>query len=155
MKSKFFMFFCVMLALMSVFDVRAQGDVFTEGFEGTAFPPDGWTRYNLSGGTLQWARTTTAAVVYDGSGAAYFQYNSGLQEGLLVTPQVLISDADAELTFWSRVQGYDPIYTPEAYSGVWVSTGDNDPASFVEIKKFEGDELSDDAWQEIVVSLSS
>ena len=127
---------------------------FTEGFEGD-FLPEGWTSHNVSGSSL-WAKGNTSQS-YNSDGSARITYTMGMsKEGWLVTPALSIPTTDDYLLkFMSRVQGYNATYTPDAYSGVWVSTGSNNPASFIELKEFEGAEMTNTAWQEIVVSLSA
>ena len=131
--------------------LAAEDDVLlSEGFESSAFPPAGWSRYRISGST-NWSRTFSnsheGGIYSAGSG-----YGSGTREGWLVTPQIAIPAAGAYvLKFWS----YNDWPRDLGYFGIWVSTEGNNPAasSFVELKSLSSSEISD-SWKLIVVQLS-
>ena len=108
---------------------------FTEGFEGTAFPPICWE--NIASGSYQWSRTTSSSYIHTGNGAAYSGYYGDIY---LVMPDIQISSeaAGAQLSFWSYntyTEDYDKnsvvlldgeneieLWTPESVSQSWVET---------------------------------
>ncbi len=112
----------------------AGGDpvvVMSEGFEGTSFPPAGWSSYNVDGGGSQWARST--GYYHSGVASAYHVYSAaGDQNGWLVTPG-FVPAAGQFFSFWERSL-YPSYYT---YHGLLISTGSCDPAAgdFVEIEE--------------------
>jgi|GEM_PF-1438862 len=117
----------------------------TEGFEGAAFPPECWTSYDIDRGGSSWYRESDPdfvdIYVYDGTASAGHSYWTE-QEGWLVTPKFEIPEEanDFIFEFWSYI-GSPRDYE---YSGVWVSTTGNDPATstFTEVKVLEGDEIT-------------
>ena len=73
----------LLLFFMSIFSVLSYGQ-FPEGFEGATFPPTGWIRFDNGIGTAQqWDETTTTALVFAGTKAAFLNREnvvSGLAE---------------------------------------------------------------------------
>jgi len=122
----------------------------TEGFEGTAFPPACWKSYNVDGGGSQWARNTTN--VHSGSASAGHTFSSaGMQEGWLITPQIAIpNDGNYILEFWS----YNTWANDNYYNGIWISNTNNELASFTEIRQLSGSEISG-SWKKIAIQLSN
>ncbi|MCL2131250.1 MAG: choice-of-anchor J domain-containing protein [Lentimicrobiaceae bacterium] len=121
----------------------------TENFEGTDFPPQCWTSYDIDGGGSQWAGYDDD---YLGSYAGH-EYDCGdYQEGWLITPQLAIPNTGSFALVFKSVNNYPEDYE---YNGVWVSTTGNDPISFLftEIKSLSGDEVSG-AWKKIIVPLT-
>ena len=131
----------------------------TEGFEGTTFPPACWTSYDIDGGGEQWKKNTDvnslASLSHSGTGSAVHVYNcySSPEEGWLVTPQLAIPAVENYVLEF-RSFNIDP--EDYEYNGVWVSTTGNNPtsSSFTEIKQLSGYEVSDD-WKKIMVPLGA
>jgi hypothetical protein len=103
----------LLFILMIAFNWQSNAQL-TEGFEGGAVPPTGWTSFrgaNGLGTTQDWQLETTN--VNSGSNAAYSQYEDvagGLAEDWLVTSQVdLTSVTNAELRFFTR-QEFSLVY---------------------------------------------
>jgi hypothetical protein len=127
----------------------------SEGFEG-AFPPTGWSTASRpadEGGT-QWERSNVES--NNGTFSARHlpqSYFFGLlwyyQDDLLITPPLNLTESAAyELKFWRRNNNANR-YT---YQGIWISTTNSNPASFVEVQELgQGPE---DTWVEHTVDLS-
>ena len=126
---------------------------FFEGFETTLFPPKCWTNYDNAGTSPTygyWQRTTTAAAVYEGTGAAESTNYAGPMDRWLVSPQIAVPNTGSLiLDFWSRNSNVNAVLT------IFVSTGDNHPAdpSYVQIKQLTDDELSN-TYKKISIPLS-
>ncbi|MCX7861506.1 MAG: PKD domain-containing protein [Bacteroidales bacterium] len=109
--------------------------LFSEDFEGSTFPPSGWTALNVDGGGSQWASSNAFNHTNNGSKAAAHVYSAaGLQDGYLITPQITNLPANAMLTFWSYNQY--PTYYGGTYQGknsVLISTTNTNPSSFTEV----------------------
>ncbi|SMC32296.1 T9SS-dependent choice-of-anchor J family protein [Moheibacter sediminis] len=93
--------------LLSIFPFTGFGQLLNEGFEGSTFPPAGWTTFigtNGIGTGFNWGRAT--ATPYEGSGYAFVRYENvtgGTAEDWMVTPAIDLSDYEnAELTFYTR-----------------------------------------------------
>ncbi|MDR2970445.1 MAG: choice-of-anchor J domain-containing protein, partial [Bacteroidales bacterium] len=124
---------------------------FTEDFEDDVFPPYCWSIYSTPESTVTWQRNTDEYFPHhSGNAHAFHRYGSGDQDGWLITPPMAIGNTgDFMLEFWSYTQ--DPGYN--YYSGIWISTTNNNPASFTEIKKLSGNEISDN-WKKIQIPLN-
>ncbi len=123
--------------------------VLFENFNLAEFPPEGWTRYNRDGGDWQWERTTDQDFVYSGNGAAFHDFDDEIdQDGWLVTPLIELQQGSS-LTYYDYVL-YDFDYR---FSGIYVSTGSDDPedGDFVQVAEFDD---GADQWTERVVDLS-
>lgn len=106
----------------------------SETFDGTTFPPSGWSRHNLDGGGSQWERSTQYNHNPGGSASALHSdapENLGNQDGWLISPQIQMPMANMNLTFWSR-NTWPTFY---GKNSVLISTGSSDPLSgdFVEV----------------------
>ncbi|MCL2041407.1 MAG: glycine-rich protein [Bacteroidales bacterium] len=123
----------------------------TEGFEGTDFPPDCWTRHDVDGASPQWEQSPYNS--HTGTNSAYHNYtcSGDYQDGWLVTPKIAIpADGKYALEFWSYTG--DPGW--HQYAGVWISTTTNDPSSFIELKQLSGSEISS-SWKNIIIPLDA
>ena len=122
-----------------------------EGFEGTVFPPDGWTRQSAI--SITWLQST--ALAYSGSKCASHNTGSmftGAAISWLVTPQISVpATGDYLLGFWSFIGSPISYNTSEVY----ISTDSNDPDSgdFQLVKLLSGDEIVN-AWRKIEISLN-
>jgi len=122
-----------------------------ESFEGTAFPPEGWTVINADGAGKTWESFATAAhtganVAKHGFGASGYDEN-----GMLITPAITIAaDAAPTLNFWEQ----DVWPSDYVYHGVWVSETDAQPASFVELAAVPVAPTAPE-WGEKVIDLSA
>ncbi|HOQ80746.1 MAG TPA: choice-of-anchor J domain-containing protein, partial [Candidatus Cloacimonadota bacterium] len=108
--------------------------VFSEGFEGTAFPPTGWTTIDSDGDGKNWiAWTYTPHSGTKSASSASYDNNSGTltPDNWLITNQInLQTGYSYSLSFWVAPQ--DPNYPQDHYS-VMVSTTNAQPASFTSI----------------------
>jgi hypothetical protein len=96
-----------------------------EDFTDEAFPPDGWTRFDLDGVGQEWLRTTAVSNSPPASARHSFSSADGVvQDGWLVTPSFTLGD-DGVLTFFDHT-AFVPWYM---YSAVWISTGSCDPTA--------------------------
>ena len=78
-----------------------------EGFEGTTFPPQGWSVYNEDGGSNTWERYTSYCRT--GSGCASVEYETPNNDWL-VTPAIVIDNASLNnptLSFYYRTSSAD------------------------------------------------
>jgi|GEM_PF-6638358 len=133
----------------------------TEDFESGIFPPVGWTRYKELGDGQGWKKydkddEVTSSGSYRGTASAYHYHNNpqGPQVGWMVTPPISVPADNYVLKFWSF-----HAYTAEdneCTSGVWISTGSNDPTSasstFILLKELTGDEMKPE-WSEFKIPL--
>ena len=78
-------FFILMLAMMATFNGFAQTSLLNEGFEGTAFPPTGWT----TNASSEW--TTTNYYFHGGANSAYANYSYNGHNSYLITPQLSLN----------------------------------------------------------------
>ena len=129
---------------------------FTEGFEGTEFPPQCWDSFRGTNGLgtgFDWTRTTTT--VNTGSGAATVRYENvdgGNAQDWLVTPAMDLSGiSNPELSFFSRESfgsNFGTIYT------IRVSTTDTAISSFAIVDTFDEDDFGT-SYTEFTVDLSA
>ncbi len=150
----------LLIMLMMLFSFHAQAYLkadnekhlaslaFSEDFEGEAFPPDGWSVFNLLGDDATWAISTTINHTPGGNKSAWHDWTAG--DGWLVTPALEIPAEDGySLSFWS--------YNADAWAyganKVLVSTGSGDPADgdFVEI--WTAETPAESSWEETFLSL--
>ncbi|MDD4034636.1 MAG: C10 family peptidase [Candidatus Cloacimonetes bacterium] len=73
----------------------------SEGFEGTTFPPTGWTISN-GGDTNTWVRDTETAYVRTGSACASINYSASAHNDWLITPRLTPSADNYTFSFWAR-----------------------------------------------------
>jgi len=122
------------------------GDALTfpydEGFEEDIFPPHYWAKVG------DWQRLTYGA--HSGLGRASYAWWYGTL-GWLITPKFSIPAGDNfVMEFWSYC--YEAkFYT---YSGVWISTTNNNPDSFTEIHELNYNECSEGEWVRVEIPLS-
>ena len=98
-------------------------NLFSEGFEGTEFPPACWSKAHTAGtSTSTWIRNTTASNVHTGSASAQLQDQQSGNKNDLVTPLLNIPEANAyQVSFWiNRTTAYAS-KTQEGVK-VWVNT---------------------------------
>ncbi|MCD6362166.1 MAG: choice-of-anchor J domain-containing protein [Armatimonadetes bacterium] len=131
----------VLILLAMLFTASlAFGAALNEGFEGTTFPPDGWSEGS------GWSRSTSYS--HTGSASAKCSWSSGSY--WLITPQLDVSTSDT-LKYWIR-----RYYS--GYSNDWfkieISTTTNDISSFSAVDSFHTDALSY-TFEEKKVSLDS
>ncbi|MBI5217972.1 MAG: choice-of-anchor J domain-containing protein [Bacteroidia bacterium] len=96
----------------------------SESFDGTTFPPVGWTTYDVLG-TSNWARVTTST--HSGAGCARILDSDPRGEDWLVTPKLTVS-AGNTFSFWIRAN-YSAYYGNDSVF-VLISTTDNQMSSF-------------------------
>ncbi len=70
----------------------------SEGFEGSTFPPDGWTTINNDGGSKEWGRSTNDH--HTGSACAAVSYETP-NDDWLITPRLTVSSGDS-FSFWAK-----------------------------------------------------
>ena len=116
---------------------------YDEGFEEELFPPHCWTKVG------EWKRVPYSA--HTGIGRASYAWWDG-SLGWLISPKFSIPEVgDFMLEFWSHI--YEKKFF--TYSGVWISTTNNNPSSFTEILSLSGDLIPDEIWKRIEVPLSN
>jgi hypothetical protein len=116
-----------LFVLFTSWQISAQ--VLTEGFDGTTFPPTGWTTAQVSGTGL-WDRVTvgTYPTIANHSGAGMtrfnsFDYDSGAQSSLSSSAVDLTAAGNYRVTFWMyRDNGY---LTNADKVDVYINTAQN------------------------------
>lgn len=90
-----------LLFMMSIFCRGFAQDLINEGFEGSAFPPAGWTASAVSDDPswIGWMRASTA---HSGTYSAFVEWASTGHESYLITPQLSLSGHKV-LSFWVAV----------------------------------------------------
>jgi hypothetical protein len=73
-----------------------------EGFEGTNFPPSGWTVVNSDGGAYTWVRLSNASYAHTGSASASIQNEAAAHNDWLITPRLTPTTGNYTFSFWSR-----------------------------------------------------
>ncbi|RZJ33144.1 MAG: T9SS type A sorting domain-containing protein [Flavobacterium sp.] len=130
---------------------------FPQGFEGTTFPPAGWTSFigtNGVGTAQNWQRTTTVANT--GTASAYVRYENvtgGPAEDWLVTPQVAITAANSNLSFFQTEAFPDTDYGT-TYTVRVSTTSQTSIPSFTTILTQTEDDVAD-AFGAVNVDLSA
>lgn len=115
-----------------------------EGFEGEAWPPEGWELYALAGNT-NWA----TGGGHDSNNSAFHTYSfSENSDDWLVSPQVPVGSI---LTFW-EMNGWMASYYD--YHGVWLSTDSQDPNSGTFVEVAELNEPAEDDWVQRTLDLT-
>jgi len=140
------------------FDIINSANVVTtypwsEGFEGTTFPPTNWTRANVDNDAVQWAQNTSATYAHASTKSAYHAYSTAVpdpgQNGWLITPALqLPSTGTAILSFWNYNR-----YPPADVNQVMVNTN-NDPNDPYWVQVWSQDETTA-AWANELVNLNA
>jgi archaellum component FlaF (FlaF/FlaG flagellin family) len=116
---------------------------YDEGFEEEIFPPHCWTKVG------NWLRMPYDA--HTGYGRAQYAWWDG-SLGWLISPKFSIpEEGNFILEFWSYC--YEPQYY--VYSGVWISTTNTNPASFIEVHELTPSERPAEVWVKIEVPLNN
>lgn len=129
---------------------------YTEGFEGTSFPPDCWTLNDADGDSHNWELVTTDDGFPPHSGtnaasSASYDDVALTPDNYLITPQFTIPANNYSLKFWVSPQ--DQSYPEEKYA-VLVSTTGNAPADFTEVFS-ETLTTTDTSYKENTISLAA
>lgn len=111
------------------FTVEHDPSKLWESFEGTTFPPVGWTQKNLGDNTsgVTWARTTLSTYYHTSPAGAYCSWGASgeAQDEWLITPKLEVRTGDKDFSFWYK--------TSSSFTGtvkVRLSTTNTDTASF-------------------------
>lgn len=123
MKTLYLLLFSISI-LFCFQNIKAQQ--LNESFEGSAFPPAGWTVSDVQG-PAGWISSTDDS--HTGTKSAFINYEAtGPGEDWLKTPQIFSVQSNDMLSFWIKnpdVQAYPP-----ANLEILVSTTNNQDASF-------------------------
>ena len=84
-----------------------------EGFEGTTFPPTGWTSLNAGLGN-SWTTTTSTSYLCGGSKAMYYSYNSTNPANAWMISPVINTIAGTTYTVSFKYRAYGSTFSPEA-----------------------------------------
>lgn len=97
-----------------------------EDFEASSFPPHGWTRYNLDGYDPEWEYSSQNHSVAGEKAAAHLfsEINVNPEDGWLISPPIELDNQSRMLSFWS----YNNSPEDYGYNGVWLTSGNPDPA---------------------------
>jgi hypothetical protein len=109
------------------YDVALSGNAlgeyaFFESFEGTQFPPEGWTVINDGGPTYTWERATQKP--HTGEAHAQIHWDSTAHNDWLITPKLAPTADNHTFSFYACDGNWSEIFN------VKLSTTDNDPGSF-------------------------
>ena len=97
---KFYLLFFA--ALYFAAHTVAQPVLLSESFEGTAFPPAGWTLTNAGTGN-SWVRESAPAVTaYDGTKSMGYEYNASAANAWAFTPALALNGQQVTVTFFVR-----------------------------------------------------
>ena len=125
---------------------------FMEGFEGTTFPPSGWSLVDNDADNNNWFSYSIAGVARNGTKCAASASWSNVAltpDNWLVSPQLVIPAAGTYyLEYFIGAQ--DPAWPAEKY-GVFISQTNTAPASFTEVFS---ETLSAGGWNQRVINLS-
>lgn len=131
--------------------VALQAQLLSEGFEGTTFPPTGWTSNDADADGEDWF--LYAIDVHEGlqcaASASWVDPSALTPDNWLITPQVSIpNDGNNYVLEWYSA-AQDPAW-PQDHYGVYISTTNTDPASFVSVYQ---ETIADDVWDYRSVTL--
>ena len=98
----------------------------SEGFEGTTFPPTGWAVHQLDGGTNTWIRYTTTPIFGTASAAVSWESSTLRNDDWLVTPQFTVNPG-AFLNFYAKRQSTSYYDSVEIY---YSTTGGVPPSGY-------------------------
>ena len=120
----------------------------SEGFEGTKFPPSGWTSLHISG-TKKWERSTYNSPI--GTACAKVSFENPRHHNWLITPSMAPKAGDS-LTF--------KVKTPSYYSNtrlyIRISTSSKDTSSFgAPVKTLSTASEIPTTWKKYSIDLSS
>jgi hypothetical protein len=142
-----FVSFPITIAVISTFP-------FTEGFEGTMFPPFGWTVIDNDGDGRNWFRYDIALNIQSGNaaaGSASWDGRGLTPDNWLITPSIQLPTTDAGksmmLKYYVRSTMAD---TPDEHYAILVSTTGTSVESFTEIFS---ETLKDNNWARREISL--
>ncbi|HHT03086.1 MAG TPA: hypothetical protein GX005_02045, partial [Bacteroidales bacterium] len=74
-----------------------------EGFEGSAFPPEDWTKVTTQG-TVSWERLTSSSP--RGTASASVNYQSPNHTNYLITPKLNVTAGLDTISFWVKCPNY-------------------------------------------------
>lgn len=146
----------VLRAAAAPLSTLALSGYYKQDFEGTTFPPAGWTVQNVAGPTYTWARSTAAA--HAGVASAFIRYDAttGGGQDWLIAPKFQVSASTDSVVFFMRL-AYSG-YPPDSLC-LKISTTDSLVASFGNhtlLKLAQGTNYPPNAttWYRYAVSLS-
>ncbi len=109
----------------------------SEGFEGTTFPPAGWAMFDADADANVWFTYSVAATAHTGTkSAASASWLSGsgalTPDNWLISPPINVPAARVEYMIEWYMGAQDPAFPAEHY-GVYVSTASTDTTDFTEL----------------------
>ena len=131
---------------------QASAQQLNESFEGSTFPPSGWTTSDVMGATT-WSSSTDEA--HSGSQSAFINYEAtGPGEDWLKTPQIFSVKSGDNVTFWIKNQFTQP-YPPDNLE-ILISTTNNQNPSFTNsIGNIDVSTLLSGTWVQYSYSLTA
>jgi hypothetical protein len=129
---------------------------FPQGFEGTTFPPTGWTSFvgsNGLGTAQNWMRVTTEANTGTASAFVRWEDVDATVEDWLVTPQFTVAADAPYLAFWQRQQ-FEADYT-SVYTIRVSTTSQTDISSFTTVSTEDETDLEYLSFAPKMVDLSA
>ena len=133
---------------LKLFHKAGAPAILSEGFEGTTFPPSGWTALHISG-TKKWERSTYNSPI--GTACAKVSFENPRHHNWLITPSMAPKAGDS-LTF--------KVKTPSYYSNtrlyIRISTSSKDTSSFgAPVKTLSTASEIPTTWKKYSIDLSS
>lgn len=107
------------LTILALWIPNSYSQNLSEGFEGTTFPPTGWTRLNL-GDALTWYRSTSG--FRTGVACARIDYSATAHNDWLITPKLAPASGNSTISFWAKNQSTSYV---ERFNVLLSTTGTN------------------------------
>ncbi|MCK9449785.1 MAG: choice-of-anchor J domain-containing protein, partial [Bacteroidales bacterium] len=150
--SKQWKLYFLMMLLLPFVPVAAQSGSFPldEDFEGAAFPPSGWSVYDIDGSGICWDLIQGVNHTNGGNQSALHGWAMGNQDGWLVSPAITLpSSGPMVLAFWNI--NFDPDFY--GYNSVLISTGSGNPADnqFTEVWN---PDVPNSNWEQVTLNLA-
>lgn len=128
--------------------------IFSEGFEWTNMPENGWTTLDQDGDGNNWFVYTAAGSAHTGAksvaSASWYSGNALNPNNWLITPQITLpASGTIMLGYWIGAQ--EPAWPNERYK-VAISTTNTNPSSFTII---HAETLTSGGWKERIHNLSA
>jgi hypothetical protein len=120
------------LLLISFLSVNSQVILPNEGFEGTVFPPAGWTTTETNA-TNNWTSSTSANFLISGNNSALVQWIAGDQDEWLISPTFSLAGQTSAFLNFSAIIGYAFMVAPDPNGDLNVKISTDDGLTWTDI----------------------
>ena len=154
--SKILLVLVCMSCVISFLSAQIITFPWTEGFEGTTFPPENWFLVDMDGDNYQWVRVTTPGFSpYSGIGAAMSEsftlpYIPLTPDNYLISPSITLPESPAVLQWYIQTLS---AWSPAEHYSVLISTTEPRVEDFITIFS-ESLSLENINWTERKLSLA-